>query len=257
MITIKNKTALRKMAHAGSLLADMFQELTLQIKPGVTTGVLDAFVADSLTRNGLVSRTKGYKGYRHVSCISINDEVVHGIPRADRALCDGDIVSIDVCASYNGYCADMARTVCVGSVADPARALCKAVRAALDKGIEQARTGNHLSDVSAAIQQEAERHGFAVVRDFAGHGIGKYMHEDPEVLNYGSPGNGPLLREGMTFALEPMITNGSYKVFIDHDGWTVRTVDGSLAAHMEDTIVVTDDKPLVLTRKLGISREDA
>ncbi len=257
MITIKNKMALRKMAQAGSLLADLFQELKLHVQSGVSTGTIDAFIADGLTKRSLVSRTKGYKGYAHVSCISINDEVVHGVPRFDRFLQEGDLVSIDVCASHNGYCADMARTVCVGAVFDQARKLCLAVQQTLDKGIATARAGNHLSDISAAMQQEAERQGFAVVRDFAGHGIGKYMHEDPEILNYGVPGTGPVLQAGMTLALEPMITAGSYKVFIDRDGWTVRTADGSLAAHEEDTVAVTDGEPQVLTRNMGAFREDA
>lgn len=257
MITIKNKAALRKMADAGSLLVDIFQELKSLVNPGVTTGALDAFIADALIKRGMVSKTKGYKGYAHVSCISINDEVVHGIPRSDRVLCAGDLVSIDVCASHKGYCADMARTFCVGPVSQLAQRLCVAVQAVLDKGIEQARAGNHLSDISAAIGREAERQGFAVVRDFAGHGIGKYMHEDPEVLNYGVPGKGPVLRAGMTLALEPMITTGDYNVVIDPDGWTVHTADGSLAVHVEDTVAVTDGNPLVLTRKTGTLREDA
>ncbi|PKN03530.1 type I methionyl aminopeptidase, partial [Candidatus Dependentiae bacterium HGW-Dependentiae-1] len=165
-------------------------------------------------------------------------------------------VSIDICASHNGYCADMARTFCVGDVSSQARRLRVAAQLVLDKGIEKACAGNHLSDISAAIQQEAERQGFAVVRDFAGHGIGKSMHEDPEVLNYGQPGKGPILRAGMTLALEPMITTGSYKVFIEKDGWTARTVDGSLAAHVEDTVAVTEGQPQVLTRGMGVFRED-
>ncbi len=255
MITIKNKATIRKMAQAGSLLDQLFKELTLRVQPGVSTADLDAFIAQKLAEVKMLSRTKGYKGYQHVSCISINDEVVHGIPRADRFLRDGDLVSIDVCASLNGYCADMARTFCVGHVTALARQLNDAAQQVLNNGIEQAREGNHLSDISAAIQTEAERHGFSVVRDFAGHGIGKNMHEDPEVLNYGMPGKGPILRAGMTLAIEPMITTGSYEVVIERDGWTASTADGSLAAHVEDTVAITDGQPLILTR--GKVREDA
>lgn len=257
MIIIKNKAAVRKMAKAGLLLEQIFQDLKFLIKPGISTAFLDAFIDQELVKKMLISRTKGYMGYKHASCISINDEVVHGIPRDDRVLRDGDIVTVDICASHKGYCADMARTYCVGIVSRQAQLLCEVVSRALDKGIEKARAGNYLSDISAAIQQEAERFGCAVVRDFAGHGIGKCMHEDPEILNYGQPGKGPILREGMTLALEPMITAGGHAVFIESDGWTARTVDGSLAAHMEDTVAITNGDPLVLTRGDGLIREDA
>ncbi len=237
------------MAHAGELLAGILDDIQEQIVPGKATADLDAWIGDQLQQKGLISCTKGYMGYRHVSCIAINDEVVHGVPRSTAILKTGDLVKIDVCASWNGYCADMARSFFVGEPSDDAKKLVRVAQCALDKGIEKALVGNRLSDISAAIQEEVEKYGFGVVRDFAGHGIGKKMHEEPEVLNYGKPGCGPVLKEGMTFAIEPMITFGKYDVYVAHDGWTVKTVDGSLAAHIEDTIAITNDGPIILTRK--------
>jgi methionyl aminopeptidase len=209
---------------------------------------LDQWIAKELQARKLVSMTKGYHGYKHVSCISINDVVVHGIPSVLNVLKIGDIVKVDVCASWNGHCADMTRVFFVGPVSEEAKKLCAVAYAALDKGIAKARAGNRLSDISAAIQAEVEAHGFGVVRDFAGHGIGKQMHEEPEVLNYGKPGCGPILRPGMALALEPMITLGGYQVYVANDGWTVKTVDKSLAAHVEDTIIITEGEPMVVTR---------
>lgn len=248
MINIKNKNSIQKMEKAGRLLADAFDVILSYVHPGVTTLELDTRIEQELRKRDLLTRSKGYKGYTHASCISINDEVVHGVPSSKKILKIGDVVSIDVCASFKGYCADMARTLIVGGNDDVLMGFINAARVALDKGIAQAKSGNHLSDISAAIQHEVERHGFNVVRDFAGHGIGKKMHEDPEILNYGEPGKGPVLRPGMTFALEPMITMGSYEVYVADDGWTVKTVDKSYAAHVEDTIVITEDEPKILTR---------
>ncbi|MCL5875517.1 MAG: type I methionyl aminopeptidase [Candidatus Dependentiae bacterium] len=251
MITIKNKAAIHKMEEAGHLLLEIFDQIPNILKSGLNTLELDAWIEEQQKLRNLVSKMKGYRGYRHVSCISINDEVVHGVPSAQVILVDGDLVKVDVCVSWNGYCADMARSYFVGSgnVSSQAQKLVQVARQALDKGIEKARPGNRLTDISAAIQEEVERHGFGVVRDFAGHGIGRQMHEDPEILNYGKAGQGPLLQPGMAFALEPMITLGKYDVYITADGWTVKTVDKSLAAHVEDTIVITQDKPKVITRK--------
>ena len=159
-------------------------------------------------------------------------------------------MKVDVCASWQGYCADMARSFFVGDASDVAKNLVRVAQSSLDKGIEQMCIGNKLTDISAAIQREVERNGFGVVRDFAGHGIGKKMHEDPEILNYGSAGKGPVLQQGMAFALEPMITVGGYDVFVDQDDWTVKTQDGSLAAHVEDTIIVTQNGPMIITREV-------
>jgi methionyl aminopeptidase len=249
MIHIKDKIAIQKMAHAGAVLSDILAHVNHLIIPGVSTAEIDGWIDNQLQKNNLVSSTKGYMGYRHASCIAINDEVVHGVPRASAILKAGDLVKIDVCASWNGYCADMARSFFVGESSESAKKLVQVAQQSLDRGIQAARVGNRLSDISAAIQSEVEKHGFGVVRDFAGHGIGKNMHEEPEILNYGKPGRGVILKEGMTFAIEPMITFGGYATYIAQDGWTVKTVDGSLAAHVEDTIVITQGEPMILTRK--------
>lgn len=248
MITIKNKVSIAKMERAGLALQEVFIALEPCIKMGVSTLDIDSKIAQLLKERNLVSKTLGYHGYRHVSCISVNDEVVHGVPRKDTVLKDGDLVKVDICASLDGYCADMARAYFIGTVSSTAQKLAAVAETALKKGIEKARAGNRLGDISAAIQKEVEDHGFGIVRDFAGHGIGKSMHEDPEILNYGKSGQGPLLQAGMTFAIEPMITEGKYHVYVTNDGWTVKTVDKSLAAHVEDTIVITQGDPVILTR---------
>jgi methionyl aminopeptidase len=257
MIHIKNKLSIDKMAHAGFLLSDILASIDHMIKPGISTAEIDAWIELQLHAKGLVSKVKGYMGYRHVSCISLNDVVVHGVPRSDCILQLGDLVKIDVCASWSGYCADMARSFFVGQPSEQAQKLVDVAYQALKKGIEQARVGNRLSDISAAIQEEVEKNGFGVVRDFAGHGIGKNMHEEPEIVNYGKPGKGPVLREGMTFAIEPMITAGKYQVFVADDGWTVKTVDHSLAAHVEDTIAITSAGPVILTGKNSEQQNNA
>jgi len=249
MIIIKNKLALQKMAIAGQKLAKIMNLVSEQIKEGVTTLELDQLVVQYLKNAELVSCTKGYLGYRHSTCISVNEEVVHGVPSKEKKIKNGDLVKVDICASYKGYCADMARCFFVGGIYNPeAQKLVEVAQRALDMGIAQARVGNRLGDISAAIQREVEKNGFGVVRDFAGHGIGKKMHEEPELLNYGESGKGPVLRAGMTLAIEPMITQGGYEVCIMQDGWTVRTEDKKLAAHVEDTIAITQDGPQILTR---------
>lgn len=249
MITIKNKHAQELMAIAGRLLAELFVQLNDVVVPGVSTHAIDAFIEDYLRCKGLVSQTKGYHTYRHSSCVSVNDVVVHGIPCEKTILKEGDLVKVDVCASWKGYCADMARCFFVNKPHSKAdQHLVEVAYRSLDKGIEQAFAGNKLSSISAAIQGEVERHGYGVVRDFAGHGIGKRMHEDPEILNYGKPGKGPVLQPGMAFAIEPMITMGDYAVFVAPDGWTAKTVDKSLAAHVEDTIIITEHGPQIITR---------
>lgn len=247
MIVIKNKSSIKKMEEAGSLLSGMFDSLGLMMQVGVATAEIDAWIEAELKRRGLLSRMKGYMGYKHVSCISLNNEVVHGVPSAKR-LKNGDFLTVDVCASYKGYCADMARQFFVGTPSADAKRLAEVAEQSLKAGIAKAVPGNRLTDISAAIQQVVEQAGFGVVRDFAGHGIGKQMHEDPEILNYGVPGQGPILCAGMAFALEPMITAGHYAVRIAADGWTVCTADNSLAAHVEDTVVITDKGPKVITR---------
>jgi methionyl aminopeptidase len=247
-IQIKSKHSLRKMEQAGILLADVLQGVAGCIKPGVSTLEIDAWIENELRARQLVSQSKGYMGYKHVSCISVNDVVVHGIPSKDVIIKDGDLVKVDVCAAWSGYCADMARCFYVGNVSDDIKKMVASAQRALDKGIEMARPGNRISDISAAIQREIDKDGYGIVRDFAGHGIGKNMHEDPEVLNYGKPGTGPVLRPGMALAIEPMITMGSYKVKVLQDGWTVTTVDKSIAAHVEDTIIITEQGAQIITR---------
>ena len=247
MISIKNKQAVLKMKTAGKLLAKVLHDIKPLVKAGVTTLQLDAWIENEFRKNHLSPRTKGYKGYKHASCISLNDEVVHGVPSDKKVLKNGDIVKIDLVASWKGYCADTTRSFFVGEVPEKVRDFVRTARIALNKGIAKAVAGNHLSDISHAIQKEVERNGFSVVRDLAGHGIGKNIHEDPEVLNYGEPGEGPILREGMTLAIEPMITMGKYDIYVAKDGWTIKTVDKSLAAHEEDTVLITQNKPKVLT----------
>ena len=235
------------MAMAGKLLNEIFREIASAIRPGTTTLELDQMIARLIKEKGMVSKTKGYMGYRHSSCISVNDEVVHGVP-SDKKLKDGDLVKVDICVSWKGYCADMARAFYIGEMPEDVKRFVQNAQRALRKGIDKARPGNKLTDISAAIQEEIEKEGFGVVREFAGHGIGKQMHEDPEILNYGEPGQGPTLQPGMTFAIEPMITMGNHEVYICEDGWTVKTVDKSLAMHVEDTVAVTNSEPKILTQ---------
>ncbi len=247
MINIKDKNAFIKMRKTGELLARMFSSLQNVIQQGITTEQIDGFIADYLNQHNLVSCTKGYMGYKHVSCISVNEVVVHGIPN-NTYVNSGDLVKVDVCASFNGYCADMARGFFIGDAQEDAVKLMNIAQKSLDAGINKAQIGNRLTDISFAIQQVVEGAGFGVVRDFAGHGIGKKMHEAPEILNYGSPGRGPVIRQGMAFAIEPMITMGDYHVVIERDGWTVKTRDKSLAAHVEDTVIITENGPEIITR---------
>jgi methionyl aminopeptidase len=248
-MVVKTAHALEKMRNAGKLLADIFENIPPKIQVGISTASLDAWIEKELAKRQLISQTKGYKGYRHVSCISVNTVVVHGVPSETVILQPGDLVKVDVCAAWQGYCADMARSFFVDKkVSEKVQHLVSVTNEALDKGIAQAIEGNRLFDISSAIQQHIEKFGYGVVRDFAGHGIGQKMHENPDVPNYGTAGTGMRLKAGMTFAIEPMVTQGSYEVYIDKDGWTVQTKDGSFAAHVEDTVVVGEHGPEILTR---------
>jgi len=248
-MVIKSKQALEKMRTAGKLLADIFEKISLIIHEGVSTAFIDAWIEEELEKRQLVSQSKGYKGYKHVSCISVNDVVVHGIPSAKVVLQKGDLVKVDVCAAWQLYCADMARSYVVGfEQNEHENHLIIIAQQALDKGIAQVVAGKRLYDISSAIQEHVERYKYGIVRDFAGHGIGRRMHEEPDVPNFGTAGTGMRLQIGMTFAIEPMITQGSYEVYVDRDGWTVRTKDKSLAAHVEDTVLVGENGPEVLTR---------
>ena len=246
-IEIKSPREIELMRKAGEIVAIVLDILKKRIKPGIITEELDAIAIEELNRQGAISSFKGYRGYPACLCVSINDELVHGIP-GKRVLKEGDIVTIDFGAIYNGFHGDAARTVAVGEISETARKLIDTTDNALNVGIERARNGVRLGDVSNAIQSYVEANGFSVVREYAGHGIGRQMHEDPQIPNYGKPSQGPVLKKGMALALEPMVTVGDWHTKVGRDEWTVSTVDGSLCAHFEDTIVVTDDKADVLTR---------
>ena len=248
MIVYRSMAEIDRMRKAAELVAAILGELEAAVAPGVSTKDLDA-LAEKLTRDaGALPAFKGYRGYPATLCASVNEQVVHGIP-GPTPLADGDIVSLDIGVKLNGYFGDSAVTVPVGRVDDRTVQLLDVTREALDKAIAQARVGKRLSDIGHAVQAHVEAHGFSVVREFVGHGIGEELHEDPQVPNYGQPGRGPKLAEGMVLALEPMVAMGRPDVRVLSDGWTAVTRDGSLAAHFEHTVAVTGDGPLVLTRR--------
>lgn len=251
MITIKDEHAQEAIAQAGLRVSQILYDVKSVLVVGATTLQIDSWITEQLKKYDLISQTVGFRGYRHASCISLNDEIVHGVPSERKVIKSGDLVSVDICAAWNGYCADAARSFVIGTGSEQAQELVAVASRALDRGIEKAVVGGRLSDISAAIQQEVERGGFGVVRHFCGHGIGKKMHEEPEILNYGAPGRGAVLKAGMVFAIEPMITVGDYDIKIASDGWTALTVDGSLAAHVEDTVIITSSGPRVVTRQIG------
>ena len=250
MIILKSRDEIEKMRRAAQVVAVALANLAENVLPGVTTGELDRLAEGILREHGAVPSFLGYKGYPSAACISINYEVVHGIP-GSRQLVEGDIVGIDLGAIVKGYHGDSAITVPVGKVSAEAERLMKVTREALWSGIAMARADNRLGDVSNAIQQCAESRGFSVVRDLVGHGIGRSMHEEPQVPNFGPPGRGPILEEGMTLAIEPMVNAGGYHVETLSDGWTMVTKDRSLSAHFEHTVAVTRDGADVLTLRPG------
>lgn len=247
MIIIKSKQELELMREAGRVTAYILKELEQFMKPGVATIEIDRFVEKTVKEHGMIASEKGYCGYPASICVSINDEVVHGIPSEDRILQDGDIVSVDLVVEHKGYMADAARTFGVGNISDEAKHLIETAERAFFEGIKYAREGHRLSDISHAIQSVVEGEGFGVIRDFVGHGIGHEMHEDPQIPNYGKPGKGPRLQRGMTLAIEPMICEGDWEVDVLLDDWTAVTVDGGLSAHYENTVVITDGEPELLT----------
>lgn len=248
-IIIKNKAAIDKMRTAGYLLEDVIRGIEPRIVAGVNTHELDAEIEKNMIRNGLVPECKGYGGYKFATCISLSDGVVHGVPSEENVLKNGDFVKIDVVGSYKGYCADLTRFFFVGEVSERVKRIAATAQEALNLAIEIIRPGIKLSAISECIQKHVEQAGYAVIRDFAGHGIGRAMHEEPDVLNYVKPGFDLVLREGMTFAIEPMIAEHDFQVKVLQDGWTVKTADGGLAAHVEDTVCVTKDGFEILTRK--------
>ncbi len=245
-IIIKSEREIALMRQAGRIVAMVLGILAGHVKPGVKTKELDAIAARELEKLGAQPSFKGYRGFPANLCISINDEIVHGIP-GERVLHDGDIVSLDFGAIFMGFQGDAAVTVSVGKVSPQARDLIDTTRGALDAGIVAARSGARLGDVSAAIQGYAESRGYSVVREYSGHGIGREMHEEPQIPNFGIPDSGPVLKTGVTLAIEPMVNVGGWRTRLGDDHWTVFTGDGSLSAHFEHTIAITDDKAEVLT----------
>ena len=248
MVVIKTKEEIAKMKEAGKLLANVHKEIAKMIKPGVSTWEIEEFVRNYLDKHGATAEQIGYHGYEYATCASINDEICHGFPRKEK-LKEGDIVTIDMVVNLNGWLADSAWSYAVGKVSDEAKKLMEVTKKALYLGIEQAKVGNRLGDIGHAIQSYVESEGFSVVRDFVGHGIGRDMHEDPQVLHYGNPGRGLRLLEGMTLTIEPMVNTGTYKLTIDDDGWTARTLDGGLSAQYEHTLAITEDGPIILTEQ--------
>jgi methionyl aminopeptidase len=246
MIILKSTQEIAMMRESNRILAQLFEHIEPMIQPGITTAELDSEAELFIRSHNAVPAFKGYRGFPATLCTSINEAVVHGIP-CERRLVSGDIISIDVGALFNGFYSDSARTFPVGNVTNQAQALMDTTRQALAAGISRAYPGNRLSDISAAVQEVVESAGFSVVRDFVGHGIGKGLHEDPQIPNFGKKGSGPVLKEGMTFALEPMVNQGSWKVLVLDDGWTAVTSDGSLSAHFEDSIAITKHGPLILS----------
>ncbi|MCF0143826.1 MAG: type I methionyl aminopeptidase [Firmicutes bacterium] len=247
MIIIKSSSEIDLMRESGKVTGFILKELENFIRPGLSTADIDRFVEKTIRDAGMIPTFKGYGGFPASACVSVNDEVVHGIPSKKRILREGDIVSVDVGATYKGYVSDAARTYPVGEVSDVARHLMQATKDSFFAGLEFCKVGCRLSDISHAIQVSAEGEGFGVIRDYVGHGVGQNMHEDPQIPNFGKAGRGPRLAAGMVFAIEPMITEKSYDTQVLSNDWTVVTIDGGLAAHYENTVVITDGEPELLT----------
>jgi methionyl aminopeptidase len=240
------------MRPANRLVALVLAGLERMVEPGITTADLDAWAEARIREAGATPAFKGYHGYPATICASVNDEVIHGIP-SKRVLAEGEIISIDVGAEYDGFFGDSAITVAVGAISERATKLMRVTEESLYGGIEQARVGRRVSDIGHAVQSHVEAHGFSVVREFVGHGIGEAMHEELQIPNYGEPGRGPRLAEGMVLAIEPMVNMGRAAVRILNDGWTAVTRDGSLSAHFEHTVAVTRDGPLILTDRTALT----
>jgi methionyl aminopeptidase len=246
-IVLKSPQEIEKMRRANRIVAEILQEVKAAARPGVKTRELDDLAGGLLEKRRSRSAFKGYNGYPAVLCTSVNEEVVHGIP-SDRVLKEGDILSLDFGAVCDDYYGDAAITVPVGTISEEARRLLRVTEEALYKGIEKARPGNHVGDISAAVQRHVESQGFSAVRDFVGHGIGRFMHERPQVPNFGAPGRGVRLKAGMALAIEPMINAGSYEVVVLDDGWTAVTKDRSLSAHFEHSVAITENGPYILSQ---------
>ena len=247
MVHIKTKDEIELMRKSNRLVAKMLDKLGKMVKPGLTTAELDSAAEQYILKNGAIPTFKGYAGYPACICASVNDEVVHSIP-GKRVLKDGDIISIDAGVKLNGFCGDATITVPVGQISKEAAKLIKVTSRALELGIAKAIPGNRIGDISNAIQTFVESQGFSIVRDFVGHGIGRDMHEEPQVPHFGRPGTGPVLQEGMVIAIEPMVNAGAYKLRILDDGWTAVTADGMLSAQFEHTVAITSKDPDVLSK---------
>ena len=251
MIIRKSAQEIAKMAAAGRVVAETIAHVGEQLEPGVTTGELDRIAAEYIRSRGGTPTSEGYRGFPGAICISPNAMVVHGIP-GPYEVADGDLITIDVGVTLDGYIADSAYTFAVGEVSEQSQRLLDAGRDALAAGIAQAVPGNRIGDISAAVQHHVEGAGFSVVRSLVGHGVGRSYHEDPHIPNFGQPGRGPLLAEGMTLAIEPMITAGRPEVYVHDDDWSISSVDGSLAAHFEHTVAILGEGPRILTPRVGI-----
>ena len=256
MIIRKGAAEIDRIAAAGAVVAETIAYVGERIEPGLTTLELDRIAEDFIRANGGIPTSQGYRGYPRAICISVNEVVVHGIP-GGRIVEDGDLVTIDVGVTLDGAIADSAYTFGVGQIDAEAQRLLDVAQDALDAGIAEARLGNRIGDISHAVQVVVEGAGFAVVRSLVGHGVGRHYHEDPHVPNFGEPGRGPRLSEGMTIAIEPMITAGSPDVWLGEDGWTISTDDGSLSAHFEHTVAILPGGPRILTPRVGIATERA
>lgn len=247
MIYLKSQKELDLMRKAGEIAAEALARVMEAIEPGVSTKALDRIAEALIRKKGGEPAFLGYMGYPASICVSINDEVVHGIPSDERIIKEGDLVSVDLGVRYEGYYGDIAASVVVGDSSPAARKLVSVTKKSLFEGIKMAKPGNRLLDISAEIQETAEKEGFSVVRQYVGHGIGKKLHEEPQVPNFGLRGTGILLKPGLTIAIEPMVNEGTFEVYTDKDGWTVRTKDGKLSAHFEHTVAITEDGPEILT----------
>lgn len=247
MIVIKSRDEIDIMRVPCRVTGELLNDLAEFIKPGITTADVDKYCLDYILKQGMIPTFKDYGGFPGNVCVSVNEEIVHGIPDHSRILHEGDIVSVDVGAIYKGYTSDAARTYPVGKISDEAARLIRVTEESFFAGVEKARIGNRLSDISHAVQEKAEGEGFSVIRDFVGHGVGRDLHEDPQVPNYGKPGRGPRLMAGMVLAIEPMIAQGTFETETLLNDWTAVTADGKLASHYENTVAITEDGPELLT----------
>jgi methionyl aminopeptidase len=247
LITLKTREEIEKIRKACLIVAEVLERLRDEVKPGVTTWDLNRLSEELAWKKKSKPAFKGYRGYPYALCTSINEEIVHGMPSKKRVLKEGDIISLDFGVVVDGFYGDAAITVPVGKISEKAEKLCRVTKEALYRGIAEARPGNRLSDISHAIQSHAEKEGFSVVREFVGHGIGRFLHESPQIPNYGPPGRGIRLKPGMVFAIEPMINEGTYQIEILADGWTAVTKDRKLSAHFEHTIAITSKGPEILS----------